>query len=456
MALPAIGAAIMRGGAAISGAGGARSAAGSILKSGGQMKVSRELQGLYNIAKETKPMLASMNKHIANIANTFAKASPAFQQQLVVINKSIQLFLRPIGDILAKFVRPMAIWMIKFAQKWYDLFGTGTGEKESKESLEDKKKQLEVERESAVMEHGEGSPEVAAIDQQIAAVNASLKGTKDALDPISDAFDDSVSKWASFAMGIPVSLENLKTTSNTIWKDFIPEALVVLWESIKETGKELWNVFQELFDVLKPFLEPLWELAKIIGGAVLGAAVLVLIGAFKTLTFILKGVTTVLELVQVLFVWMDKWFRDFGSWLKDTWQVLWPKIKEGFVKLYNFAKDKFIGIWDSITNAMSGAWDKLTGLYNKVKGWFGGDDDEGDKAVGGEIPITGTYKLHAGERVLTAGQSSMLDQTKASGFNFSNTFFVTANLQNQMDIQELARLLSEYQEIELRRRVSYV
>jgi hypothetical protein len=65
------------------------------------------------------------------------------------------------------------------------------------------------------------------------------------------------------------------------------------------------------------------------------------------------------------------------------------------------------------------------------------------------------YKLHAGERVLNAGQATRTE-SGGSTFNIRSTFNITASVNNDIDIRDLARKLASLQETELRRRVSYL
>jgi len=77
-----------------------------------------------------------------------------------------------------------------------------------------------------------------------------------------------------------------------------------------------------------------------------------------------------------------------------------------------------------------------------------------EEAVGGAIGETGIYKLHAGERVLTAGDTARSSSEQSTVIN--NVFNLAATINNDLDIRELADKLADLQEVELRRRVSYV
>lgn len=76
------------------------------------------------------------------------------------------------------------------------------------------------------------------------------------------------------------------------------------------------------------------------------------------------------------------------------------------------------------------------------------------QASGGEINTTGMYGLHAGERVIPAGENN---RSGGSVVNFQSKIIIqNPQMRNNTDIRALARQLAKHQERELRRRVSYV
>jgi len=156
----AAGAMAMRGGAKMMGSSAAKSQAGSIL-------ASKDMDSLKKIVSEIKvsnSQLKNIEKHTKKSAGFMALYSPALKQQFTILGKSFGLLLRPIGDILARVIAPMARIVIKFALKMYkvwtnlDLF-KGSADKD------DKLKQLIVERRNAD-QRGE-TDVVKQLDEQI-------------------------------------------------------------------------------------------------------------------------------------------------------------------------------------------------------------------------------------------------------------------------------------------------
>ena len=112
--------------------------------------------------------------------------------------------------------------------------------------------------------------------------------------------------------------------------------------------------------------------------------------------------------------------------------------------------DKVLGWAKKIRDAWSNAKDKVVGGVKKAGGWV---KDKLGFASGGDVRTTGPYILHAGERVLNAGETARSVDKPPMTFNTSVNLQATIN--NDLDIEMVARKLAEYNETELRRRVSY-
>ena len=88
-----------KGGAGLAGAAGLGAVAGAVAA------------GVMMIASTLKKLLGAVTK-----------ASPRLQASMTILKKAFEMLLRPIGDILSMFVRPMAIALLKFAiplyKKW--------------------------------------------------------------------------------------------------------------------------------------------------------------------------------------------------------------------------------------------------------------------------------------------------------------------------------------------------
>ena len=94
----------------------------------------------------------------------------------------------------------------------------------------------------------------------------------------------------------------------------------------------------------------------------------------------------------------------------------WKEVERITIEIWNRIKDNVLFIWDSLFGGIKRTWDRIMGLFtsvkNRVSGVFRGATDWllskriGERQFGGEIPETGSYILHKGERVLPAGASN--------------------------------------------------
>lgn len=92
--------------------GGALGNTASVTKIGATMAVvGTAIVGMAAIAKKTFDFMK--------------QASPRLQATMSIFNKSLMLVLRPIGDIMSNFLRPMALAFLRYAVKFYKGFKTG-------------------------------------------------------------------------------------------------------------------------------------------------------------------------------------------------------------------------------------------------------------------------------------------------------------------------------------------
>lgn len=410
----------------------------------GGEKLLKEVKGLSKKANMNLKYMGKIANNVAKFVNFMSKFSPALKQQTIVMTKAFGLFLRPIGDIMAKFMRPMSLWVMKVAMKWYSIFGSKTAG-----------------------EPGEGGPDIA--EQLITQAQAAeAAGELEKAERLRSEAASMISK---------PDIQEEDSGFSKIFGKLIPESFKESLSALGKTFKELWNVIVEVGKILWDVLGPaLTSIGNIIGLAVVGALKLITF-LFEGIAFVLKmlakGLETAWDLIKIGIDWIDvfsNWIgeklvgifiklwdslKSFSIWISDIFTNAWSSILTTMKTVYNWILNTFIGIFESLKNAMSGVWDTIKGLISKLKFWKKNDDEHEPKAVGGEITETKPYLLHAGERVIPAGVNSRISQeSQSSVFNIVNN--ITATINNDLDIRELARKLSDLNEIELRRRVSYI
>ena len=393
----------------------------------------KQLKELFPIPKTLKGVLSKVSK----VVSILEKASPALKQQMIVMNKAFGLFLRPIGDILAKFVRPMAIWMIKFAMKWYQLFGGG-GTGDNKQSLEDKKATLE---ESISVAESMGDEDLAdRLKDDLADIEEALdpKSLKDATDESTSAIGllgkgisnawDAAAPWLE--KGAKFAWEKIKEGGTGVWDALknidqgIGAAAISLWDNWTIFGKkpeELWTMLKDSWSTVKNWAKDLWGMLK-------------------------GGWTGVKEWSKALWKYaiVPGW-EGVKNWSKDIWN---DYIVAGWAGVKDWATD----LWNMLSSAFSKLVDKIVSW----RPWNSGDDEEGSGAVGiANVQKSGLYQLHAGETVIPAGDTTRMTNN-SSNVVINNHFNIPATINSDIDIKELVRKIAEEQEVQLRRRVSYI
>ncbi len=370
---------------------------------------------------------------------SLSKASPALKQQMIIFGKGISLLLRPIGDILAKFVRPGMVWLMKFAMKWYQMLGGGGADANSAAAIEDKIKNLDVEIASAaaegdtdkvdrLMKEREGltTQKASAEKEESYGLFGDWKWkekfNEKILIPIDDWLTDFVTgafsgwdwkeKWNEYILD-PINKffsgdeEGSLSSWKQYWNDNVLGSLDKFFEESLE-GVGSWAT-----DIYDNYIAPAWEDTKDWAADI-----------WKT--YIVEG------------------WKGIKLWSATIWDLY---IVKGFKDAVDWG--------DKIWTLMKTGVDKL---ISKIKSWRpswlgGGDDDEKSGAVGLKIRESGSYNLHAGEEVIRAGE---VGNSQGSSPNITNHFNINATINNDVDIQTLANRLAELQEVQLRRRTSYI
>jgi hypothetical protein len=413
------GRAIMAGGSRMAGAAVTRSAASQGLRTGaiGGGQAFKSMEGMFKLMKSISPFIGKIFHKVSKIVGYLAKFSPALKQSTIIITKAFGLFLRPIGDLLNKFLRPMAIVAIKAAQKWYAMFGVGSGGRNTKEGIEDAIKQQKVIIENAKMEGKDTSK-----------LEATLAVLEDRLANLIKQGNDPTS-------GVAPGVTTLAPETPDMPTDFDPY--------LNPTGKT--NAPEEKESPEKKELEVVR----------------------KTMKETVENITKDLEaldgpLVKFWVKLMETWDKigKVGDDIKAFAADIMPAIVRGFEGAKNWGSEVLQMIKDA-AKALLPSWAGGSGEKGSIgKFWdkfTKGDDGDATtpKAVGGEIGTTGMYRLHAGERVIPAGENSR-SGSGGTNMSFSNNFNISASINNDMDIRQLASRLADLQETELRRRVSYL
>ena len=376
-----------------------------------------------NVAK-TQTYAQVGNSYLKRLTTLMEKSSPAFAQQTTIMRKTFGLFMRPIGDVLAKHIRPWAIIGLRVAWKWYQLIGGLTGlfgKAGSPEAIKDQIEQLESQLVTA--EESGDTVRVDEINKELERLRAALQeaGTKyTPREAVENFWDMAVDPFD--LAGHLIKLFKILTpddeTKQSIW-DKIRSAYPGKEDS--EHGDE--NPINKTLDGIAEDMETDST------------------GFFGKLGDAFGGILTSVEAGSgpVSNAW---------SIFKNAAQSIWDNsILPGW-------KDSVTWGGKLFGKLKTAAGEVVTKIKDWRPSWWPGRED---RARGGFIDKTGVYKLHAGETVLRAGQTSNIANTHNNNpFNITNNITIQAAISSDFDIRTIAQRLAEYQETQLRRRGSYL
>lgn len=149
------------------------------------------------------------------------------------------------------------------------------------------------------------------------------------------------------------------------------------------------------------------------------------------------------------------WFSDAWSWIEDNT----PESVKNFI---NSAKDTLSGWKNTIQSAIEGlfdvdlsefgsdAWNSFVrGAKSISLGGMGGAlFNAPSKQVGGYIPTTGLYNLHAGERVVPAGRNNERTQRDETTVNISfdgANFNLASGIDIDRFVDDMSRRMADKQ-----------
>jgi len=281
---------------------------------------------------------------VTNLMNKLVQSSPVLQNSIAIMRKSFEFILRPIGDTIGKMLRPVALFWLRYALKFYREIAPQMGkwfENIAKAISDTVVKPAAAGQPGGAQEAA--SAEFVAKQQEVMADKTMSLGEK------------------LMAMMPPALVETVAA---------LGDALLALWNALVGLATMLYSALKPAID---GFLEGLKALAFLLG--------LALLGALKVLTIAFIGLEAVLTILQAAFLWAAENFQWFWGVLSDfivwiavegiAWLIkAWDKIKTFFTvdipAAWDTLKAKIGSVMDSIKSAVSGAvsWvlDKLAKL----------------------------------------------------------------------------------------------
>lgn len=357
-------------------------------------------------SKKQEDRLREIYGKASKIQDILEKVSPMWKQISIVMEKAVTLFLRPIVDFVAKILRPFVLFFWKVSMAWYKWLSKvlGTG---STEDVSDKKKQLEEQLRLAQEAYDE---------ERAKKIKAQLDELEKNTFSLNKLITDLKAEFTKFWIAIGTLATQVASFVKDIWDKYVVKG----WEGLLDWGKNLWDTYiVPLGEWFKNLPTKLWDLitgktpASGGGGGSSGSGSSSGSSSSKSSS---TSASTASKATGST--------ATGGTYMTPSGPV-------------SSATPPASSIFSSAANAQGMSY------------W--------SKAAGGDITKSGFYNLHAGETVLNAGQASMLKAgSSANKFSFMNNITINASINGEGDIKALARKLAELQEIELRRRVSYI
>jgi hypothetical protein len=306
---------------------------GNIFGSSGGQAGNRNVFGnLGNLAKIAMGVGATV-VILQKILDLSLKASPIAQSSFKLLEHAITFILRPIGDIIGLFVRPLAIMMLRWAVPFYKKFL----------SSPITQKALTGDIAGALMELFTSSPKVSLATKLADFIHdwltKNLKFTMD-WDSIKSTLLGIFSPIIDFKISIP---DLTKAFDSIItFKDNILDTFPKITSTIKEKLAPAWTYISRAFTWLKAgwdkYVNPAWNAITSAFSDIEGAI-------NNTLTPIWDGIT------------------GGFAWLKQVWDDHVPNAWE---KIYGF----FDGIAKDITTFISKRWQDFMKAINDIIDFF--------------------------------------------------------------------------------------
>jgi len=275
------------------------------------------------------------------------------------------------------------------------------------------------------------------------------------------------------------------------WSDEIEGLLDKLWamadwfDSQSETVKKFAGAVMIAIPVITGiavavsiFLATVGSLAS---GGVISAGIGAIMGFLGAISVTTVGIVALIAVLGYLIVkytdldelfvryvknWIDK-FKEFFSNVKSIAESIYSILKTTWDKMHNDTESIWYKMYQPIKNFVEKVKDAIGDLIDYMPSWLIGSDafsmsniivnasggvadylsDYADSysnsyATGGSITQDGIYKLHQGETVIPASQSSR--NTNNTSITISPNVTINGSISSSLDIRKIADEMSRY------------
>lgn len=367
-------------------------------------------------------------KGIKTAVEKLAKFSPRLAASISIFRKSFEMMLRPIGDVLSMFLRPFAIMMLRWGIKFYKKYA------ERREEIE------EVVGEFGPVKLAKGGE---MTTQDWMETYGAIMGDIPVLMAAAFMEFDWTGTFNNIGGWFQSSWEETESWfSNTLMPGI--ETAWTTFAGVMIAGFEGFGSWVE--NDLVPGIENAWSS----------------FGNWIDETFITNAKSAWSNLgswiTDDLVPGIESAWTAFGNWFEGG--IIEP-IQNSWAGIVGWFDENILGpiksSWESITGwfdenvitPIKNAWDGFVDWIKEIFSfdWLNLPDWIPGFQTGGYATQEGLYHLHQGETVLPAGATN--------NFNTSPTINVNANVNNDMDLNNLAERLSEITMQKINSQMSY-
>lgn len=182
---------------------------------------------------------------------------------------------------------------------------------------------------------------------------------------------DKIKEWfAKFADWCKALFAKLVEGIKAIWNKIV-SFFVGLWETVKNVFFAVVNWIVELWFSIVAFFQGLWETIK----EVFAVFIDWVSGIWETVVEIIKTVwNSVTDFFAELWENIKAVFFGFVDWVK----LLFNDPIEAIKQAWNGITDFFQGLWDKVFGIFTGFVDKVSGIWQRIKDFFGFGDSKID------------------------------------------------------------------------------
>ena len=409
-----------KGVASAGGGGGGSKKGGGIMgmfKKGGGGGGMGALGGIAKMATGIGVALVALDAIKAGM-KALVNASPRLQQTLQIFQKSLMIFLRPIGDVIGNLLRPLALILMRTSIEFYKWMKVGPGS------------QIIDSIKEALGGGVDGQPGSVSADN--AGQNAGNMVTEaTGLQGLGDRFGIMVEFWTNLMRMVGAQFK------------FIGAWAIILGKAFAWLLDKVFIPFNPIIEAIGDAFGVITDYAVVMSDAFMDLA---MGGSWDDFVAIWKDSLYALgeDFAGLIAGWWEGIEANFAkAWetQKQQWADFWALFQSGLEAVGNFFTTWVV---DPILNSFRWLGEQITGfiqgILDKLPFGLGKDKDKG-KANGGTVMAGQSYTVgEKGPETFTAGSTGSITPNGAGGGGGSVTININAMDASSIDAGVIAKI----------------